>query len=101
MATQRPIRISRQLRLRCNLECCIFLAVKLVCHSDSSGARSPPCTVRTYDAPKVRFSATVGEKPVVELACVMVPMRTENRLRFSVRLDDDARTVRFQRLAVS
>jgi hypothetical protein len=26
-----------------------------------------PCTVRTYDAPKVRFSATLGQKPEVEV----------------------------------
>jgi hypothetical protein len=34
------------------------------------GARSHPCTVRTDDTLKVCFSATVGEKPEVEVALV-------------------------------
>jgi hypothetical protein len=29
--------------------------------------------------------------------CVMVPIQTENRLRFSVRLEDGALEVRFER----
>ena len=32
-----------------------------------AGGKPPPYTVRTYDAPKVRFSATVGREPEVEL----------------------------------
>jgi hypothetical protein len=32
--------------------------------------RSCPYTVRTDNAPKVRFSATVGEEPEVDLALV-------------------------------
>jgi hypothetical protein len=36
----------------------------------SSGARTHPYTVRTDDTLKVRFSATVGEDPKVELALV-------------------------------
>ncbi len=44
--------------------------VKLVRHSDSSDARSRPYTVRTDDAVKLRFSATVGEEPEVEVALV-------------------------------
>jgi hypothetical protein len=33
-------------------------------------ARTSPDTVRTDDTPKVRFWATVGEEPEVELALV-------------------------------
>jgi hypothetical protein len=33
----------------------------------SSGVRSRPYTVRTDDAPKVRFSATLGEEPEIEI----------------------------------
>ena len=33
-------------------------------------ARTSPYTVRTDDAPKVRFCATVGEEPEVEVALV-------------------------------
>jgi hypothetical protein len=33
-------------------------------------ARTSPCDSQSYDAPKVRFSATVGEKPEVEVALV-------------------------------
>ncbi len=29
-----------------------------------------PCTVRTYNTPKVRFSTTVGKEPEVEVALV-------------------------------
>jgi hypothetical protein len=36
----------------------------------SSGARSHPYTVRTDDALKVRFSATLGEEPEVEVGLV-------------------------------
>jgi hypothetical protein len=45
----------------------------------------------------VRFSATLGGEPKIELACVMVPIRTENRLRFSALLHDGALDVRFDR----
>ena len=37
----------------------------------TSGDRSPPYTVRTDDALKVRFSATVGEEPEIELALTL------------------------------
>ncbi len=58
-----------------------------------------PHTVRTHYAfIRVRFSATVGEEPEVELACVLVPECTENVLRFSVRLDEGAPQVRFERI---
>ena len=33
--------------------------------------------------------------------CVMVPIRTENRLHFSVRLGDGAPEMRFERVSVS
>jgi hypothetical protein len=33
--------------------------------------------------------------------CVMVPINTENRLHFSVRLDEGDPEVRFERVAVS
>jgi hypothetical protein len=69
--------IAPELRLRCHLECCLFLAVKLVRHSDSSDARSRPYTVRTDCAPKVRFSATLGQEPKIVLACVMPISGTE------------------------
>jgi hypothetical protein len=47
---------------------------------------SCPYTVRSDDTLKVRFSPTVAEKPEIELTCVMVPLCTENWLRFSARL---------------
>jgi hypothetical protein len=31
---------------------------------------APPCTVQSYNAPKVRFWATVGEEPEVEVDAV-------------------------------
>ncbi len=34
------------------------------------GSRHLPCTVRTYNAPKLRFTATVGEEPEVEVELV-------------------------------
>ena len=61
-----------------------------------SDVRSRPSTVRTDYVMKVGFSATVGEGPEKELTCVMVPIRTENALRFSARLDDGAQEVRFE-----
>ena len=45
---------------------------------------------------KLRFSATLGEEPEIELACVMVPKMTENALRFSARLADETPEVRFE-----
>ena len=36
----------------------------------SSDARSRPCDSQSYNGPKVRFSATVGEEPKVEVALV-------------------------------
>jgi hypothetical protein len=43
-----------------------------MCRSSALGNPSrrqhaPPYTVRTYNTPKVRFSATVGEEPEVEV----------------------------------
>jgi hypothetical protein len=49
------------------------------------------------DARKVRFSATLGDEPGMELACVIVPLCTENVLRFSARLDDRVPDVRLER----
>ena len=43
------------------------------------------------------MSATLGEEPEIELAWVMVPLCTENWLRFNARLDDGASEVRFER----
>jgi hypothetical protein len=39
--------------------------------------------------------------PDVGRLCVLLPIRTENRLRFSVHLDDGVPEVRFERVAVS
>ena len=36
----------------------------------SSGAKSPPRDSQSYDALKVRFSATLGQEPEVEVALV-------------------------------
>jgi hypothetical protein len=47
---------------------------------------------------KVRFSATVGQEPEIELACVIVPLCTENALRFSAILDEGAPEVRFEKI---
>ena len=52
---------------------------------------------QTYNALKIPFSVTLGEEPEIELVCVLVPIRTENRLRFSARLDDGDPKVRFER----
>jgi hypothetical protein len=38
--------------------------------AQAGAASTSPSTVRTYDAPKVRFSATVGEEPEVEVTLV-------------------------------
>jgi hypothetical protein len=35
-----------------------------------SDARSHPCAIRTYNAPKILFSATLGEQPEVEVALI-------------------------------
>jgi hypothetical protein len=35
-----------------------------------SEAKSHPCNERSYYTPKVRFTATLGEKPEVEVALV-------------------------------
>ena len=35
-----------------------------------SASAPPPFTVQTHNAPRVRFSATVGEEPEVEVALV-------------------------------
>jgi hypothetical protein len=55
------------------------------------------CTVRSYNALKVRFSATLGEEPEIDLAWVIVPLCTESRLRFSALLHDGALEVGFER----
>jgi hypothetical protein len=52
-------------------------------------ARASPCVVRTYNTPKVRFSATLGEQPEIELAWVIGPLCTENRLRFRATLGEE------------
>jgi hypothetical protein len=52
---------------------------------------------QTYNRLKVRFSATLGEDPEIDMACVIVPVCTENWLRFSARLDDSAPEVSFER----
>jgi hypothetical protein len=57
----------------------------------------PVCDSQSYDARKVRFSPMLGEEPEMELTCVMVPLCTESRLRFSVRLDDRMAEVRFEK----
>jgi hypothetical protein len=41
------------------------------------------------DAPETRFSATPGDKPEIGLVCVMVPIQTENRLRFRATLGEE------------
>ncbi len=61
-----------------------------------SAASTSPCTVRTYNVPRVRFSATVEDEPEMQFTCVMVTIRTENALRFSSRLDNSAPEVRFE-----
>jgi hypothetical protein len=38
--------------------------------SEPYAARTSPYTVRTDEAPKVRFSATLGEEPELEVALV-------------------------------
>jgi hypothetical protein len=35
-----------------------------------SAASTSPCDSQSYDAPKVRFSAALGEEPEVEVALV-------------------------------
>jgi hypothetical protein len=35
-----------------------------------SVASTSPCDSQSYDAPRVRFSATVGEEPEIEVALV-------------------------------
>jgi hypothetical protein len=47
--------------------------------------------------PELRFSATLGEEPEIELAWVIVPISPESRLRFSVLLRDAAPEVSFVR----
>jgi hypothetical protein len=55
-----------------------------------------PLTLYEPTTPKVRFSASLGEEPEIELACVMVSKCTENGWRFSARLDDGLPEVRFE-----
>jgi hypothetical protein len=55
-----------------------------------------PCDSQTYNGLKDRFIATLGQEPEKELTCVIVPLCTENWLRFSARVDDVTRTVRFE-----
>ena len=38
--------------------------------AQAGAASTSPCTVRTDNTPKVRFSFTVGEEPEVEVALV-------------------------------
>ena len=61
-------------------------------------SNAPPYTVQTDDTAKVCFAATLGEEPEIELACVIVPKKTENWLRFSARLGDGAPEVRLERV---
>jgi hypothetical protein len=61
------------------------------------GSTYLPCDIQYYNAPKVRFPTTLGDKPEMEFTCVIVPIRTENRLRFSALLHDGAPEVRFER----
>jgi hypothetical protein len=43
----------------------------------------------------------VGEEPEIELACVIVPLCTENVLHFSVHLGDGVPEMRLERVAVN
>jgi hypothetical protein len=43
---------------------------------------------QTYNCLKVRFSSTLGENPEIEMAWVIVPICTENRLHFSATLGE-------------
>jgi hypothetical protein len=61
-------------------------------------ARTSEDDSRTYNGLKVRFSETLGEKPEIELACVIVPLCTENGLRFSAHLGSGEPEVRFERI---
>jgi hypothetical protein len=54
----------------CSTRVTVSQQADLASQSACSDARSLPCDSRTYNGLKVRFSATVGEEPVVELALV-------------------------------
>jgi hypothetical protein len=60
-----------------------------------------PLHCTNVNAPMVRFSATLGGEPKIELAYVIVPLCTENVLHFSVHLGDGAPKIRLERLAVN
>jgi hypothetical protein len=62
------------------------------------GVMHPPYTIQTDDTAKVCFAATLGEEPEIELACVLIPIRTENVLRFSAVLHDVSPDVRFEKI---
>jgi hypothetical protein len=49
------------------------------------------------DALVKAFSGTLREGPEMELACVIVPIQTENRVHFSALLQDGAPEVSFER----
>jgi hypothetical protein len=64
--------------------------------SKLQAAHTSPYPVRTDHTLKVHFTATDGKEPEIEMACVIVPIRTENRLRFSVHLGSGEPEVRFK-----
>jgi hypothetical protein len=62
---------AHELSSGCNVKpsCCMRPKVSETVQ-DEEILPSPPCGKRTDNAPKVRFCATVGEEPEIELALV-------------------------------
>ena len=69
----------------------------MLAHTCGRRLPHPPKRSDCNASPELRCSATLGEEPKIELACVMVPICTQNWLRFTARLDDEAPEVRFER----
>jgi len=57
--------------------------------SKLQAARTSLYPVRTDYTLKVHFTATDGKEPEIEMACVIVPLCTESRLRFRATLGEE------------
>jgi hypothetical protein len=62
---------------------------------EGTGAAS---TAKARNAKKITAASSATRWLGIASTCVMVPVRTENWLRFSARLDDGAPQVRFERI---